>query len=968
MPRCRPTTVVALACLCATVIGITAFFLAFSDRPPVVGPAPVFRPPEPVAQEKPPPYIPGTQLVLQSDSINLQDDTKTIDPIIFVEPPDIFKTVPFEESTGLLRREFYRQAFLIAASQGMGLVARDALLGEEPPENLPQGNRFRVTPEFPLARYADVKIEVGPVAASRVVWHARGVGQLQANETHLAALTAAETLSRGEYLQALNRGGMRGKSLRVIKEAKVPDAIETLLSEMTWTSQYRALRELTALLRKKGESPEILVGMSRACAHLALLTERQWDAMTWVFKARAILYAERLRQREPDSPWGLWARAHATALTGLHKIALDDIAAAGKVRGAVAVPDWIRLAEHYCRFDSPKLEEASREGRLSQSATLLHFISIESPMGRNRVVEAGGKALAKMPDCHRIHDTVEEYRTVGVPYPVKQTGFERFTEAFPEALKTIPGVPAGLAARWREDDSEEDQFRELMKVGSSREDVGEPSLGALAKFGRETRALQVMRMVQREVDRGIAPHRTYEKLRPLLEDHPLLPYMEQYGFKRSGDAQEYRALLENNPVPELSYRHEKLMGVLRQMSPVFNRTYGWVVNTHADFVHHDLFLQLRFLPDYNNFGQFAEKILAHSPCSPIARAVVIRDDWKFAAPLAAKWENESHLPEVFVLLARRSIKDQRSADAERQAKRAVELAPGRDSYLVLAEARKAGGDDEGYVEALKEFIARGQGGLELATAHAEIAFHHMKRGDYARAKPHALEASSSGLALGIDCEARCLEGLGEWDAAEALMKQLGARYDGCFHYWYFWCLRTGRGDLAAAEKKVDQFLGRVGTNRFFQEIVTAGVRRLMKGRHAIAAESFLLAEPHVVNPYFTMLAAAEYEAAGDLAKRDETFQKIPVDTPWFQLAGLLKDHGLRAVGKPVTREQMDAVFATFAEEKRTEAGHIMARFFQLRGEKAWAADYYRLTAKNHVDTTDVAGVLTAVALREIDKK
>ena len=47
-----------------------------------------------------------------------------------------------------------------------------------------------------------------------------------------------------------------------------------------------------------------------------------------MFKARGLLYAERLRQRDPDAPMGRWNRAYAFALAGMHAEALEDLKAA----------------------------------------------------------------------------------------------------------------------------------------------------------------------------------------------------------------------------------------------------------------------------------------------------------------------------------------------------------------------------------------------------------------------------------------------------------------------------------------------------------------------------------------------------------------------------------------------------------------------------------------------------------------
>ncbi len=99
---------------------------------------------------------------------------------------------------------------------------------------------------------------------------------------------------------------------------------------MTFTSQFQAVRELHEAIHSGGESPALLGGLVRGYANLGLLTEYLWHPEHKAFKARALLYAQRMVARDEHSAQARWHRAYALALIGLHKAALDDLDAAEK--------------------------------------------------------------------------------------------------------------------------------------------------------------------------------------------------------------------------------------------------------------------------------------------------------------------------------------------------------------------------------------------------------------------------------------------------------------------------------------------------------------------------------------------------------------------------------------------------------------------------------------------------------------
>jgi hypothetical protein len=81
----------------------------------------------------------------------------------------------------------------------------------------------------------------------------------------------------------------------------------------------------------------------------------------------------------------------------------------------------------------------------------------------------------------------------------------------------------------------------------------------------------------------------------------------------------------------------------------------------------------------------------------------------------------------------------------------------------------------------------------------------MKLNQWERAMPYAEGAAQSGSHRSMECAARCAEGLKDWKRAEAWHQMIAERYDQyAWSDWYYFCKRTGHGDLKAARDFGDQ--------------------------------------------------------------------------------------------------------------------------------------------------------------------
>jgi hypothetical protein len=914
-----------------------------------------------------PPKNPSLQEV--PIDLDLSDPKAKVDPVVFFEAPDPYGNAKIEIVTGLLRRELYRQGVLLAARDELGLVARDGSLGDSAPDDLPPNNRFRVNPRFVVGRAHEIKIEVGPAAASRVLWRAEGTGPALAAEQAAEAVTAAEALSRGGYITALKRAGLRGKANPVDPKAAVPDAAEKLLGQMTFTAQFAAARLLHDAIRTKGESAATLGALSRAYATLGMLTDMQWGTLPWVCKARGLLYAERLRQRDPNSPWGHWHRAYAAALAGMHATALADLKEAERVRGTTSAPGWVGLTDALCRFDTARLKEAVGDGPLGDTASLFHFLTVENTRSPVRALAAGAEVLKRVPDCYRVHDALAETGGVAAQHSTTLAGMTVFTETFRTRLTEMPGLPQVVADALPQTVPEADLVKALAAAGKSRDDRGEPSWAALGKFAQDTRLVQVngRLMFLRHVF-GVPTDEFFAEAKPLVADHPLFAYIETFTLDPARQRAEYQKKVRALKVPELTYRDFGLLYALQTLGEAERVKYSNIAIMHGDNLYYDAYLILRRFAPTQNASQFARRMLANSPYAPMARAEIIAHDPKVTKDELAAWEKEAQHPEVFMALARRALAENRPADAEKPLTKAIELSPDQATYRLLAEAYRKKGDEDKWLATLEKYLKEPDPGLGHAQVRVEIANHFMAKKDYKRAQPYAEAAADTWAAWAMLCASKCADGLEEWDKAEQWARNVSERYQESVHVWFFWCLRTGHGDRAAAQQMVEKHLEKVGTRRSVADVAVDAVYQAATGKREKTAELFLAVHQRQANPAMLLTAALEYDALGDKAKRDRALAAWPEKSAYAPLVTLLRKELEKGEKEVPTKEEVEAAFKQMPADAQSFASYVVGRFLLTRGQKDLASEYLKRCIAESASASNFPPALAGLCLQELEQK
>jgi uncharacterized protein HemY len=806
---------------------------------------------------------------------------------------------------GLLARELVRQAVLLAARDELGAATRDEVLGEA----APAAEDAHSADFAQLLRYdgaARVRVAQGTEAAKALL---ECEIEPSAHVHDLIALAkGAERLSRTEFPTALRSMGVLGTPNVLNPDAAVPQAVEERLDSLGLIDPLLAARELHAAIREDGESPARLGALVRAYANLGVLNEYLWTPAHKVFKARALLYAQRLIGRDPESPVGLWHRAYAEALTGLHKRALDDLTAAAALarrERAPREPAWVKTIEAFCHFDVARLKETT--GAQAKFATFLRMLALEYPHQSGVALSSAKDVLALDPECFRAHDVL--YRVGGVSNLHVATSFalDVLGQGVPRRVRAIAALPRNVGAL-PAGAGEVAVVNELERAGQPGADAAEPSWGLLGSMIRETRFVLVQhRLYFMRQWWNVPAEPFWDEARALVASHRYQPYLLALALGTIEADRAFGSAFDDAWLPDLEFTSSLMVSRLDQVAEKRSDRAWSLVQQHMDHLVTDFATQcdLYSKPNHRLWVHNANKILTLSPDNPYAMSLLVEADWDAIQPRLPEWEKKAKdfLPLVGALARRYS--DLKQHDKARSyLERYIAESPEAWAYERLAAVYRAQGDNARWLATLQRYLAGGEDhGLEHARVRVQIAEFYMAERDWKQAQPYAEAAAQTWAAWAMLCAMRCYEGMEDWDRAELWARRVSERYPGsALRAWLDFCKRTGHGDRAAATAFVEQFLGPGGADAPAPVAVAANA----------PANRSRVARP-IQDGFASWLSGSNKDAAEQFQKVYESSKTL---LPGLALAALADERGDTA--------QRDSVLAEVCEELRPKVPKLVA--------------------------------------------
>jgi hypothetical protein len=875
---------------------------------------------------------------------------------------------------GLLIREQVRQAILMAAREDMGLTTRDEALREF--DFLAAGADVTdVRLDVDLSKR--VLIEV--FRAGSKVWS----GEMQISNDirlHMPLTDRCNDYSHKEFVEALKAAGFhQTERPKAPEHAELADGIAARMFEMNFVSQFEAVRRLHEQARTQGQSWETLSALTRTYAILGALTEKQWYAADRVFKARALLYAQRLRRAYPLSAEALWNRAFARALTGFYGAALDDIKEAQKEKYSASrpatPPAWLAEIDAFCRYDVTALQNiAKQQPAEAQLATFLSVLDVTASAHGDELIERGKIALAVDPENYYVIDRMTGQ--AGVSYGHVLTTMAPQMLIARTLLATLPRcikLPREVTdqikvVRDRGEQATSEQvagiWKSLVKAGEpDGPDRGEPSLAALGRIIEETHFLHTWRraaFLRDSLGRDIEGVRRFvdDSLPLISADHPFRPYIEYFGVNRVDDPGRADDLITSVHAKDATLPARQWLFYLRygpKGTAIWNAE-NYRLFHLTDYVCRDSEEHASISTDVNWRKSIASGTLGISPYSPYAMGAMIAANWPAQKAKAAEYETWA--PGVAYLrgeLAKKYVEDNRIDDATRCFKAYLEIVKDEWVYKDMANVHLKQGNEEAWLQDLETYLREGEDyALSHANVRKEIARVLMGRGKYHKALPYAEAAAGTGAAWAITVAAECHEGLGHLDQADELYHDAASYPGEIFALWsYRW--RANRPDVAKAEKEALDYLEHAKV--FNWDVV--GAFYLLKGDRETAMKVYRDVPPGPMPLRLLMNMALAADEAGDIALRDQSLERASAeDKSIVKISSICKlaimfRGALEAPAKPLDFEVIDKMIEGEQAVMKEVLNEMTGRFLLLHGDKELAQRYLKAAIQSsHMSDTE----------------
>jgi tetratricopeptide (TPR) repeat protein len=904
---------------------------------------------------------------------------------------------------GLLARQLVRQAFLMTAREQFGLATRDIEL--------------RQTGELPaklVRRAVEVWSEIRPGDGLAVEVHRlRGVTgdkvlatkkPLPGGEVldYVALAERCEELSRQEFPTALLQLGFSAGEAKPPRagEAKLPAEIERQLARMKFLSQFAAIRSLHAMIRRHGEAPEVVGGLVRGYANLAVLTQPQLDVSSKAFAARSLIYAQKLVTRSPESAFARWHRGYALALAGLHQPANKDLADAARAsnKHPEGTPAWAPLVESLCRFDTAGFAAEKTTPAFRETALLFHFVVVERailwptdydfPRTAQAAEAAPIDVAAQLPDDERAISFGLTSITDVKPRPIfTHAWYQMLAEladappavrqAAQAAIATFAKPSADSRQRAANTVAERQHRRAVLSAiqEASADDSGELPYSALAAWIADQSFLEAWResstaqhaLLAAGSDQSAADVRT--TLLPLIERHPLSKFIEAR-LTESDSRQLESAVAAWRGLDKVSVHapHRLLAELFTQdRAGTIATELETTLSRHCDDAYGDLVEVIRGDTSDPPPADCAKRLLAVSPDAPLAAVAMVKHAWPEAKAHAGEWERRhaAHI-ELQAVLADRFLAERRYDDARRCLTRYVRLSPDEFGYTRLAETHKAQGDTARWLATLEEYLRQQTDDpTAMGGVHATIARHFIQLGQLTRALPYAEQAAESGLFDGSLAAAECHEYAKNWPLAEKYYRQADERFDGSGAVnWLQFCIRTGYGSANAARARAAEAASEISNNATADALARAGYIHLLLGQPRTALRWLRRSVDKGCDAgtalHLCLLAIEQKQPPAAEAAIKLAIAKTRSDQR--HLAELAESCDRVLCGKAKLDEGVTERMATIASPaERADAFYFAGRLFELQGDRGRSRAAFRRCAA--CPTPSLSRTLACAALR-----
>lgn len=909
-----------------------------------------------------------------------------------------------------LMRELGRQALLIAARDEMGLATRDETLGEIFPDSVTKTkqdlfvvvrSQYDGNVKFQLWRMSHPDTPAPSISESK--------------RDALAILNQTEKLEpriHTELCDMLRAQGYTGKNPPANEKNLPPDEIEGHLLEMNFVAQFAAVRAAHLAIAEKGQSHAWLGVLARGYANLALMTEHHWKSDSEAFTARALLYAQRLTAAAPDDSGALATRAYARAIVGLHGAALSDLQRSRELRRQHSeqqdLAAWTDVIEPYCSFQRDELHSlVQKRPSLRQLAQRLSFEQIRAFDDDRWTFDSAKETMSVCPDEYGIYAALT--RAKGSLLGIVRTGAfygpAALARFLPKRVAGVSGVPdtvrdaaKGVINAENEKASKDknaddksipeknsDQsannssggyaagtipiVESLRAATRSGNDKGEPTWSALAELIFEEQFVQAVNYLTISLNATESSHsEEVQSICPAVKGHRFEPYIKAFAELGNTDAF-YRTIGDMPILDARGNMYPMLIRIWPIDSSQHNRRgseAAWYASNDTDLTFNGMLetynaLNAQFWPQDGpeKHQEWADDFKAISPHSPQALRIAIRAVDTPTFEQVSQWESQVvDDPHAYRQLGDRYVKLSRFEDAIRVYERSVGLSPTYEAYVGLANAYRSAGQENLWQPTLERFLKVESLGLEQASVRALIANDLINKNKFEEALPFAEAAAETYAGWALILASRVEEYLGHWDKSEKYIEAASTSYPSTGgDEWYFWCKRTGRGNVDEARKLVKLYLQAARAQNAVDGDIKMFTFQMCENEVAAAAELLKKMIPKAVamsTPDQDLVRAYIQAAEVARALKDNDWEQQSIKEARKLINQFQSDFpklgtiysGICDVleGHPPSKDRLAEIDKAIAEQiplLRVNCQYFLGRAYDLAGNKELADKYWK---------------------------
>lgn len=859
---------------------------------------------------------------------------------------------------GSLFRELSRQAVLLAAREELGLATRDRTLREAFPwSDQPDTWPLSVITSVSLEHVTLVSVIRHSPSGVEILWEERF--QLDPAAPYESMTAVMERLSREDFVQVLNDAGHTSAERPEAGDAGAAQPSEqaiSLLTELNSVAQYAAVRRLHAEIKQNGESGPRLGALARGYANLGVLTDAYCSAMHKGFLARALLYAERAVVLTEGDADAYRDRAYVRALLGLPEAARLDLVQADTISSADSVPEWIAPVRAYCQGQVSDLRELED----SSSGALASFLSWKGQQHRTDDIAeyaALGRVLEQEPDCMRMMYQVAAIRSLGTKATAVST-FDWLPQMVQRQAPKVEGLPDGVRAQLAEGLETGPEFtrfvRTLKEHGDGARDQAEPSLDVLGQLLNESAFLTAWRVLdyyQHWLSVPIDQH--IPELVAWIEGHPHASALPVRGQRGTSWQMGGQAVLNGMRRVELEFPDAMLIHEFLNADRRRGVENDRVLVEHSDTIVPEICFHLG--------GNFTRRTTLRrlQDLKRVAPALPATLEWRISLEpdtLSGDFEEleEAYAEDVSIqeLLSKSYSAAGDIAGADRCARRWTEARPSYEAFEHLASIAELRGDEAGWLEALELALEQPVPGLEHAQTRSRIARRYLSKDQPARALPYAEDAAQTGAAWAMLCAADVHDALENWDESNSYRRVTAQRYPDQTVTWYFWCLRTGQGDLDIAEQAARRYLASLGQLSTENEMRLA-IIEVLGGQTDAAYERTLRIARSVSEPFYCWFAFVLADLRGQADVRVEMLQRVVeisgsgeriIVAGTAPIAEYVQQWLASGAGAPLDVVVLDREIARLQGDAPTNMWFFLSQVLHTHGQESDSLEYLRRAA------------------------